>query len=234
MVRSDATAEELRLPPEDSLARQLGTSRSAVRIALERLTQEGILLRARRLGTRAHTTFSQQDFVGVVPSVMYNGQARAPRMRQIGARTAACPAFLEQLVGHDVEAIAIREEVGTVDGDTIYLRVSYYVGGQRDAQAVLDAFNEHVYDGFDEPEWQLPPFQDVFTQVYGERFGRSEVTLIAATSDEHIADLMGIPTGTPMMVRERLSFSDTGRLTILCVTHFRSDRVVFTFSSQPA
>lgn len=75
-LRAGALQAEERLPPEESLARQFGVSRSTIRQALASLAKEGLLVRRRGVGTfltakalekvpKKLTGFSWNAFLGV-------------------------------------------------------------------------------------------------------------------------------------------------------------------------
>lgn len=210
---------------ESTLMQDLQASRGAVRRALQLLASEGLVLRRTRSGTRVAAGIISAPMVGEVIPCGANGGDRTGGAAQIVVhplerRLVEPVAAIAERLGLDpCEPVVVLEQVLLVDGEPIGVRSVHFSGGG-DPIGVRDrlAGSDH----------HPRPFPAVFELLYGERPGRSEVTVEAVPCDLTTSRVLGVETGTPVLLRETLHRDRRGTPKAISHAHFRGDRLALT------
>ncbi|GAB3599638.1 hypothetical protein GCM10027408_21990 [Microbacterium tumbae] len=199
---------------EDDLARQYGASRNAVREALQQLAAEGIVERARRVGTRVRSQFS------LIPTDDASGNVIAMGrivMDVVESRIVPLTDSLRKSLRLAPEITSVRmvENLFRQGGDTIGVRSAYYS-------------TEH--ESVDYP--RLAVMKDALQDYFGREVGSVASVIGSTVADTRTARLLKVTAGSPMLFRRQVYY-DTGENPIQVVfDHYRSDRVLFISESS--
>lgn len=198
-----------RLPDELSLARDLQVSRNTVRTAIERLVQDGLLVRRRGVGThvaRGTGTTHRTPWDAFLADLEPQGdliQAVAVAEHPI----AAPPPVLRALaLAEPTVVVECERLLRTPEGPLARLRTWLH------PRLVLD------------PQERALP---LWTRV--ERAGIVPVTvheeLAAAAADTELARALQVPRGAPLLVRRQIALDGQERPLALSHGWYRGDRV---------
>lgn len=208
------------LPGEAELVEGLGTSRNAVRDALEQLRQEGRIERTPGAGSfaRSRVYRGRCDLLrdALHPAATGSGRPVEPVRHEVRyrARLAEPPPELVRWLDvgtGGVEALERRTLVGEVPVAvrTFYLAAAL-VPGLDDQDLTADFFG--------------------LLQTMGVDVGRSELMIEAIVADEPTAELLDAPPGTPLLSLENRTWAADGRPLFVSFGRLRSDRVVLTLA----
>lgn len=201
------------LPPESTLAADLGVSRNAIREALDLLRGEGLITRVQGAGTfvtGAKLRQSLDRLEGLAESLA--GHQLIVDNRVLSARESTANPFVAAKLGVDegspIFFIERLRSVGNVplSLDTTALRPEA-IGVAKDA-------------AFDRDDIFL-----VLEEKLGVRLGKAENTIEAVSADRGTARLLQIPVGDPLLLVHRLTFLDDGTPFDLESIRYRGDRL---------
>lgn len=217
LVIDEAYPPGRRIPAEQVLAHQLGTSRGTVREALKALEHEGLLTSRRGSGTyvadgaplawagleslRSTTSLLREQ--GLSPAV------RHLRIQQVPA-DAASAARLELQIGHPILVI---ERVRTADGEPVC----------------------HVQDELADPTEMLASYRaanptsllEFLRAEYGITIDHSLCEIRAADADARLARALGVPRGRALVQLDQVHVDTRRRPVFFSRSHWRTDRFAF-------
>ena len=202
---------------EATLVAQLGASRNAVRRALQMLAEDGVVVRQRRAGTSvAHDIVAVRD--GEVGPRAWAGAADHGRLQvtTLECRRITAPAPVSAALGEDTATVVLLEQLGSVEGSPLYLRVGYNV---------TDLHEEEFARRIEANNVDYPPIATVFQRLFDTPYGSSSSVVEAISCSERAADLLGVPVGSPVLLRELMTREADGTPREMSFTHFRGDRV---------
>lgn len=190
-------------------------SRTEVREALARLTEEGLLRRSPRHGTRLEAT--------PVPWSLKHGLAHPERhtvtVDELGdPRRIEPAAVLSAAFGRELESLWQRDEVFIVDGDPICLRSSYWEHGDQGRSVILPDTGTSLERSVE--------------SAYGHRFGALESSLSALTADSRQASILGVPVGEPLLWRQTVITDESGQVVEISHSFYVGSRVVFVLPGE--
>ncbi len=199
------------LPDEAALQRTHAVSRGAVRAALELLREEGLVERLRGQGTfvsarkKVHRT-------EVVRGLHGRGRDRVVHevlRREVVPAHSVLPDVLRVPVGTELVRLDRVTRVGVerVGLWTGYLPLDL-------VRPLLDHRRDLSGDWYDELE-----------RVLGRAVGRSDLSTGAVPADEHVAEVLGMRVGAPVLRLERVVLLDDGVPVEFAVGRFRGDRL---------
>jgi GntR family transcriptional regulator len=204
-----------RLPAERTLAGRYGVSRETLRNALQRLAEEHLLESVVGSGW-----FVAPEVVGEPPSVL---QTFSEMARARGLRPTAHVLRRRVRTATLAEADALRVPPGSEVLELVRLR------GMERTPICLD---ETVL-----PLDLAAPLRDADLEdrsLYEElearcdvRIHRSAYTVRAEVADPPLAEQLGVPLGSPVLVGEEVGYSDAGRPVLVGATRYRGDAYRF-------
>lgn len=196
---------------EDYLVSALAASRTAVREALQMLAQEGLVSRERRNGTTVTRGVAQFP----LDDILESGGERVGVERLDQRSVPSTPLLRGKLQTTDEELGVVEHLFSTPDGP-IGVRVAYYKLA------------------YSQPEsWaECPDLRWAFASVFGSPLGRIDSVIEAGASEPKTSRLLGIPEGSPVLVREQLLVDADGVPQEFTFAHYRADRVSFSSSSS--
>ncbi len=197
------------LPSERQLCEEYGVSRITVREALRQLVAEGTLVRIRGKGTfvadrparsRLHLASFHEDMrrLGRAPSTLIlQTELRVPPPSTTSAL---------QLRAADT-AYHVRR-LRLADGVPISVDDAWY------PEAIAPGLTEHDL---------TQSIYDLLRAEYGRPIDRAEQSIGAIASDGELGRVLGVPSGTPLLAFDRVSFSGEARVEH-SYSWYRSDR----------
>lgn len=211
---------------EQHLIESLGATRNAVRKALQMLADDGVVLRARRAGTSiAHDIVAVHD--GEVGPRAWAGMPDEGRLTvdTLECRRITAPAVIQNFIGAEVDTVILLEQIGRMGGNPLYLRVGYCI-----TDFEIDEFIERVESNHGE----YPPIAVAHHRIFGTRYGGSSSVVEAISCQERPAELLEMPVGAPVLLRELITRDSEDNPSELSFTHFRADRVAIIGSTVAA
>lgn len=210
---------------DTTLVRSLNATRNAVRYALQRLADEGVLHRSPRSGTRLRGRIINAPLFGELhpqagddadPLLSSGTLVVRPLHRGVGCATALVASRLRIQIG---TRLAFTEQELIVDGEPVGIRSVYFLP---------DPDAEHVVAHFDSEDHDPVSLEAFVERVYGLPVGRSKVTVEAVPSlaGEHGA--LGVAPGAPVLLRTMFVWDTADRPIAITFTHLRGDRVALS------
>jgi GntR family transcriptional regulator len=127
---------------------------------------------------------------------------------------------IRALLQREDSTVLMVEQLAYLDGVPLYLRVGYHPIDS-DPWAVADRIRAS-----DENEVQT--LETAFAYIYGVAFGSSSTVVEAVRCEARAAELLQIPDGEVVLLREMVLSDIDCVPRSLSYTHFRSDRVALT------
>ncbi|MFE5704173.1 GntR family transcriptional regulator [Rhodococcus koreensis] len=210
-----------RLPPETDLAAELKVNRLTVRQAIGELTRAGRLVA--RQGSGTFVAPPPRHFPIELAASYINGpDGLSGAFASVGRTLSetpvssaivlggSAPQAEEYLPGRRLRRI---DSVLAVDGEPWFAN-SVWMDDRRFA-----GIDRHLQDGV--------PLYTVWRDVYGVRLMAAWRSFAAAAASPRIAELLGVPAGAPVLLRDGLNVDEDGTPTIYINRSCRSDRVRF-------
>ena len=198
------------LPPERELAEQLGVSRITLRKALERLEDEGLLLRRQGSGTYVAPRVEQPLSVltGFSQDMRARGLEASSRWVQRGVFQAT-PEEALALGLSPGSQVARLERVRLAQGEPMALELAVLPARYLpDPEAVAESLYAHL-------------------EARSLRPVRALQRLRAVAAGEREAGLLGVAPGAPVLYIERLGYLPDGGVLEFTRSHYRGDRYDF-------
>ncbi|MGE3621247.1 MAG: GntR family transcriptional regulator [Acidimicrobiia bacterium] len=212
-IRSGFVSRDHRLVEAD-LVKSLSTSRNAVRQALQMLADEGLVARAPRRGTSVavsmvRMTLDQHDAIDRIPTAPEREGGPAFSARLLERRIVPATPYIRRRMGRDEPDVQMYEHLVSVHGEPIQVRVGYVPLG-------FDAGDIHPNEANRARAFQLR---------FGRELGSSEDAIEAVACEARTSKLLGVPTGSPVLLRETLLTDSSGVAWELSFRYNRGDRV---------
>jgi len=201
-----------RLPTEAELVELHGVSRITVRKVLDMLVKEGLIYRQAGRGTFvAHVTLEHglSHIISLTEDMQRRGFAVSTRVLFSGLIPA--PDYMAEKLNIRVgEELARLERLRLADGEPMCIENSHFV--HKYCRGILDHdFSERS-------------LREIKIQEYGIRWIRARQTIRAVSAPPEVADLLNIPKNSPMLVFERVSFSQDNIPVEFLQACYRADR----------
>jgi GntR family transcriptional regulator len=213
-IRGGEWKEGQMIPAEPELISQYGVSRIVVRQVLNRLVSEGLILRQQGRGsfvaerrleeglTRIVSFTEDMRQRGLVPQTRILFRGLAPASREMAEKLGIQPG----------QELARLERLRLANDETLSIEDSYLV--HRYFPDILDGDYAHT------------PLREVLENKYNVRIDYARQTIRAVQSTAEQARLLTIPTQAPLLMIERVSFSQRNLPVEFLRIHYRGDRYV--------
>jgi DNA-binding GntR family transcriptional regulator len=142
------------------------------------------------------------------------------KTRLLEHATIAPSPLIRALMGTADPAVVMMEELGTVSELPLFVRVSYY--------SVADSDEAGWQRGRDAASAPSPDLESVFRVRFGTDLAESQVSVEAVRPDRRTAELLRVPSKSPMVLRQVILTDARGVVRELSFTHFRADLVSVT------
>jgi GntR family transcriptional regulator len=226
-IRTGAVGQHEQLV-EFRLIRSMRESRAAVREAMRMLTDEGLLTRERRVGTRvAHEIIRVPAMDEVIPIEGPTPDSLGDQARtviyQLERRMVIPPEPVRQALTPRGERVLMLDQLMLLDGETIGARTVYLAvdhASESSLQAVTGSTHHPLAYG--------PLFQELFS----EDIGRSDFTIESIACGERTSRLLHIPIGSPILLVETLLRGAEEVPRILSYAHLTGNRLALFVSGS--
>lgn len=211
ILRGEYMAGDL-LPAEPELMAQFQVSRTTVRLALDKLVNEGLIYRQRGRGTFVSAPRIEQD---LNQGIRFT---ESLRQRELNASTQLLdakmvPASDQTTIDLDVEMdepLAIITRLRLVNQEPVGVQSSCLV--------------HRLCPGILQHNFTDNSLYDVLEQEYGIRLARFKQTVRAVPPSPSMARELSVPAGLPLLYIERIGYNENGTPIELLRAHYRSDR----------
>lgn len=201
---------------ESELVKLTGLPRASVRQALTRLAEEGLVTRQRHAGTHVIGTQYRIPIDDILPNQTPPGFM----YRKLVDIIVPMVPFVKLAMGCDDAEVGLAEQLFehvTADGsEPVGLRTVYY--------------RATVHQPASWPT--CPSLEFAFQYVFGVPLGNVETVIDAVAADEHIAGMLHIAPGAPVLMREQRLLDVHGVVHEYSFAHYRADRVSFPLRDQ--
>lgn len=201
------------IPKETDLAMRLGVSRHTMRIAMDKLVREGLLLRKKGVGTQVNTS--------PIQTKLSEWTSFSREMGQQGRELETLEKEVQQVPADAAVAQAFGIPVGTPVMSLVRLK------GQ-DGQPVV------VFRSWFHPRLSIPadepfdgPLYDLLERQYHAVPAISEEEIGALGADAPDRARLDMDDTVPMLYRKRWVTDAAGRPIEFCLAHYRADRFVY-------
>ena len=207
--------DPLRLPTEAQLATEYGVAVSTVRQALGALEADGLITRRRRHGTYIVPTTSHAPLhvLGTVDTIL--AQQAGDDVRVLSRAPVPTPAALAH---HFPEVKTLIEFQRLRLHDDVPL--SYAENHLRPEHAAKIATDD----------LQSSPMTQLLRDQATLDLARIDNTVEACAAPPHIAELLQIPTATPVLRSTNVTYDTLGHVVDAALIHYRADRFQYTVS----
>lgn len=198
------------IPPEPQLEKEFNVSKMTVRNAIRELAEEGYVERKSGIGTIVLTNTSVSRLSKgkrFTELLVEEGYRLEKRLISIASERLESGTELHGLMGPEAFRIERLYELN----DRPYIHIVHYLAAAALSEIEQEAGEpsfESLYDLLEEQNIVLDNFRDAFS--------------VGSASDD-TASLLGIPAGTPMLMRLRHTYDVEGRLVEYSIGYYRTD-----------
>ena len=200
------------IPPESELVAYYRVSRTTVRQVLDLLVKEGLIVRQRGRGSFvAHPTVEQ----GLTRIISFTEDMRRRGLRpgtQVLATEVipAPPDIAARLQIEAGEELAMLRRLRLADDEPMSIEESYLV---------------HRYcPGVLVKDYAAQPLREALERDHGIRMVRARQVIRAVSAPREVAALLNVPTRAPLLLIERVSYSQYDVAVEFLRCHHRGDR----------
>jgi GntR family transcriptional regulator len=197
---------------ERRLCNELQFSRSEVREVLRLLSDEGLLSRKVSVGTYVAAepvTVDLFDFVPIDPRVRLTRRQTDTFVLQGGGLVAS-------KFDDETRQVVLTEHLLMMDGELMAINTAFSAVETEPSAVVDTAVERQLHLGVQ------------FPSEYGAQYGGMEVSLDARIADPHIAAVLEVPVGAPILLREQVISDAEGTIWEYSLSQWRADRVIFS------
>lgn len=200
------------LPDELALQRLHGTSRGAVRAALELLRDEGLIQRHQGSGTfvAALKATHRSDRLHALQT---SGTGERITHEGLGCEVLPAPDVVAELLDLPAGHPLVRLDRRTVSGPEVVGVWTTYLAVEHGAPLTTGAVDLRG------------DYYDVLEQLVGEPIGYATMSTEAVAADPVVAEALTVPVGAPLLRMERVVHLADGRPVDFGVGRLRGDRV---------
>lgn len=218
MIRSPQYSKGKLLPNEIELAKQLAISRTTLRLAINKLVYEGLLVRKKGVGTKVSNntvssksvnwlSFSQEMAARKIPIKNFELKLKWVKPEENVAN------FFE--IKTDKKVLKMERLRGQPEGPFVYF-VSYF----------------HPRIGLTGEEDFLRPLYEILEKDYMVIASLSKEEITARAADKFLAEKLNLEVGSPILVRKRFVYDQGERPIEFNMGYYRADSFVYTIESR--
>ena len=210
-IESGALKPDTSLPSERALAEDLGVSRMTVRVAINQLADEGLLVRRpnRRTVVAGDKISRSASFMSFSEEMRARGWRPHSEIRQMIA-TVADVSVAAQLSLEAGAKVIYLERLRFADDEPLALERVYLPYGRFAALLALDLASESLYA--------------VMERELGVRPELSEESVEAVQLSTEEAEIFGAAAGTPALLTRRITRDEQGQVVEVATSLYRGDR----------
>ncbi len=183
------------IPTEAELTKHYGVAVGTLRKAVDTLVQDGLMKRSQGRGTFVLRPNFESSLFRFFRQVDARGERRIPNGRILARELTSPPSYVADALALASSENVIRlERVRELDGTTVYHEEIWLPASRFEALMQIDPddFGNLLY-----------PFYEA---QCGQLIGSARETLTVETADATLAGVLGIGTGQPVVMIERLAF----------------------------
>ena len=206
------------LPNEIELAKQLAISRTTLRLAINKLVYEGLLVRKKGVGTKVSNnlvssksvnwlSFSQEMAARKIPIKNFELKLKWVKPEENIAN------FFE--IKSDKKVLKMERLRGQPEGPFVYF-VSYF----------------HPRIGLTGKEDFLRPLYEIFEKDHMVIASLSKEEITAKAADKFLAEKLNLEVGSPILVRKRFVYDQGDRPIEFNMGYYRADSFVYSIESR--
>lgn len=218
LIRSPQYSKGKLLPNEIELAKQLAISRTTLRLAINKLVYEGLLVRKKGVGTKVSNntvssksvnwlSFSQEMAARKIPIKNFELKLKWVKPEEQIAN------FFE--IKTDKKVLKMERLRGQPEGPFVYF-VSYF----------------HPRIGLTGKEDFLRPLYEILEKDYMVIASLSKEEITARAADKFLAEKLNLEVGSPLLVRKRFVYDQGERPIEFNMGYYRADSFVYTIESR--
>jgi len=210
-IESGALKPDTSLPSERALAEDLGVSRMTVRVAIDQLAEEGLLIRRpnRRTVVAGDKISRSASFMSFSEEMRARGWRPHSEIRQMTA-TVADVSVAAQLNLEVGAKVIFLERLRFADDEPLALERVYLPYSRFAVLLTLDLASESLYA--------------VMERTLGVRPELSEESVEAVQISTEEADIFGITAGAPALLTRRITRDEHGQVVEMATSLYRGDR----------
>jgi GntR family transcriptional regulator len=220
MIEKEELREGEPIPPERKFCEEYGVSRMTTRQAIMELVNEGVLYREQGKGTFVAAQKVQQEaerLTSFTEDMSRRGMHATSVVLEAGI-TKAGP-VVARLLGVDEDKEVVRiQRVRNADGSPMALETSHLLREAANELLTLDLSNRSIYEEL---------------RSRGVRIEWAQQSYEATVINESEVDHLGVPTGSPALLLERVTYDDTNRPFEYVKSTYRGDRYRITTVLHP-
>ena len=218
LIRSPQYSKGKLLPNEIELAKQLAISRTTLRLAINKLVYEGLLVRKKGVGTKVSNnlvssksvnwlSFSQEMAARKIPIKNFELKLRWAKPDEQIAN------FFE--IKTDKKVLKMERLRGQPEGPFVYF-VSYF----------------HPRIGLTGKEDFLRPLYEILEKDCMVIASLSKEEITARAADKFLAEKLNLEVGSPILVRKRFVYDQGDRPIEFNMGYYRADSFVYSIESR--
>jgi GntR family transcriptional regulator len=142
------------------------------------------------------------------------GDGRRIEIREIEHAVIEATPYVRERLERADESMFMIEQLVTYGADPLYVRVGYYPGALPDISSTVIELDRRR---------RIPSAPEAFEEIYGVPFGGHESVFEAVPCEARTSRLLGIPEGSPILLREMVVRDVRGVPWELSYTHYRGD-----------
>lgn len=221
-LRDRSSSQEVALPPEYELIRYFGVHRNALRSALKRLSEAGLVSRKRGRGTFWHTTPHSHRILsssGLSAGLSREWGEEITRRPRLSQTVSSSPFMSKQFGLPEGTPLRMIERITCLEGEPIGLWTYYFP----ESLVALEDPAEFCGDA------------DSF-MAKAEHSGETKVCFFisADTADSDLACTLEIPEGSLLLHLERKVVDERGNVLMIGYGRLRNDRLVLAVNRDGA
>ncbi len=201
------------IPTESELMARFAVSRTTVRQAMGLLEEKGLLTRRPGKGSflsRPKLQVELSELTGFVEDMVALGLQASARVIKTELITPG-PPVTDHLKLPPGARVVYIERVRLAEEEPISFDVTY--------------LPQEVGSQIAQEDLEIHPIFSLMEDKYGIPLGEADYAIEASNAPARIARLLDIPSGSPIFIIERTSFSNTGEPVDYEKLHYRADKI---------